>query len=50
MMPSPPSRASAIAMADSVTVSIAAERIGMLTVMLRDTRLAVSMSVGRISE
>ena len=41
MMPSPPCWASAIAMCDSVTVSMAALTIGMLRLMLRVSRVCV---------
>ena len=47
MTPMPPSFASAIASFDSVTVSIAAERIGMLTSIRRVARDCVSISVGQ---
>ena len=48
--PMPPSRAMAIAMLDSVTVSMAAETIGMLMRMLRVNWVVMSTSLGRISE
>src|SRR5664280_945449 len=46
MMPRPPSRASAIASLASVTVSIAAETIGMLIVIVRVNRVTVETSLG----
>src|SRR6266540_15085 len=49
MTPSPPSRASAIAMRDSVTVSIAAARMGISRVMLFVSRACVETWVGRTS-
>ena len=41
MMPMPPSRAMAIAMRPSVTVSIAAETIGIFRLILRESRAFV---------
>ena len=49
MMPRPPSRAIAIAMRDSVTVSMALETSGVATVMRRVTRDDVSASLGMTS-
>ena len=46
-MPIPPSRAMAIAIRASVTVSIAAETIGMFSSMLRDSREFVVASFGK---
>ena len=46
MMPRPPIRAMAIAMRDSVTVSIAADTSGMLISSSRVTRVAVEASEG----
>ncbi len=48
-MPMPPWRAIAMAIRDSVTVSIAAETSGSLTEMLRDSRVEVSTSLGMTS-
>src|SRR6056297_509931 len=48
--PTPPCRAMAIAMRDSVTVSIALETNGMRTAILLVTRLDVSTSLGTISD
>ena len=48
--PMPPSLARAMAMGASVTVSIAADTIGMLRVMFREKRLLRSTSFGRTSE
>ena len=48
-MPRPPSRAIAIAMRASVTVSIALESSGVATVMRRVTREDVSASLGMTS-
>src|SRR6056297_3223144 len=48
--PTPPWRAMAIAMRDSVTVSIALETNGIRTAMLRVTLLDVSTSLGTISD
>ena len=45
-MPIPPSRASAIAMRASVTVSIAAETTGTLSAIVRVSRVAVETSFG----
>ena len=50
MMPMPPSCASAIASRASVTVSMAAERIGMLSRISRVSAVLRSTSRGRISE
>ena len=47
MMPMPPCCASAIARCDSVTVSIAALRIGMFSLILRVTYVLVSTWFGR---
>ena len=47
MTPMPPSCAMAIAMADSVTVSIAALSSGMFNVTRRDRRVVTSASRGR---
>jgi len=49
MMPIPPSCASAIASAASVTVSMAAETMGMLRPMVRVRRVEVSTSRGTTS-
>jgi hypothetical protein len=49
-MPTPPTRAMAIAIRASVTVSIALETSGTLSVMRRVRRLLVSTSVGTMSE
>ena len=46
MIPRPPSRASAIASRASVTVSIAAETIGMLSSIERVSRVRVETSFG----
>jgi hypothetical protein len=48
MMPRPPSRA--MAMSDSVTVSMAAETNGMLNLMLRENRVFTWVPTGRTSE
>ena len=48
-MPRPPSRATAIAIRASVTVSIALEMSGIATVMRRVTREDVSASLGMTS-
>ena len=48
--PSPPSRASAIAMRASVTVSIAAETIGTSSAIVRVSRVAVETSFGRTDD
>ena len=48
--PIPPSRASAIARLDSVTVSIAADNIGILIVILRVTFVRMSVSLGKTCE
>ncbi len=48
--PTPPRRAIAMAMRDSVTLSIAAESSGMLTRTLREMRDEVSTALGRTSE
>ena len=50
MTPRPPSWAMAMAMGDSVTVSIAAEMIGMLSGMVRVRRVRVSVAEGRTWE
>src|SRR5512137_1831312 len=50
MKPIPPLCAMAMAMRDSVTVSMAAETMGMLMVMLRVRRVAVSTDLGRMSD
>jgi hypothetical protein len=50
MTPSPPSRAMAMAMSASVTVSMAAERIGMLSQSRRVSRVLTETSLGRTSE
>ncbi len=49
-MPSPPSRAIVTAARHSVTVSIALERMGMLSVSSRVRRVRTSASAGRNSE
>ena len=49
-MPSPPSRASAIAIRASVTVSIAAERIGISSAIVRVSRVAVRTSFGSTAD
>ena len=46
----PPSRASAIAMRASVTVSIGDETSGMLIVIVRETLVVVETSFGKTSE
>jgi formate-dependent nitrite reductase membrane component NrfD len=46
-MPMPPSRAIAIASSDSVTVSIAAESIGMFNLILRVSRVETFTSLGK---
>src|SRR5690554_1925500 len=50
MTPIPPSRATAIAIFVSVTVSIAAEIIGVFSVMFRENFVLKSTSRGRTSE
>jgi len=50
MTPIPPNRASMIAMRDSVTVSIAADRIGMASRMFGVIWVAVLTSRGNTSE
>ena len=50
MTPMPPSRAMAMAMDASVTVSIAAETTGMFRVMLREKRVSKLTSRGNTSE
>ncbi len=50
MTPSPPCWAMAMAMPASVTVSMAAEMIGMLSEMVRVSRVRVSVADGRIFE
>ncbi len=50
MIPIPPSRAMAMAMRDSVTVSIAAERSGMARGMRRVRRVRTLVSLGCTSE
>ena len=50
MTPIPPARASAIAIRPSVTVSIAADRIGTLSTMSPAIRVAVSTAAGNIEE
>ena len=49
-MPKPPAWAMAIAKPDSVTVSIAAETIGIFKRMLRVSQVEVSTSRGKTSE
>ena len=49
-MPIPPSRASAIAIRASVTVSIAAETIGMSSAIVRVSRVAVETSFGSTAD
>ncbi len=48
--PMPPARAMAMAISDSVTVSMAADRKGICSWMLRVSRVPVSMSRGMTSE
>jgi hypothetical protein len=50
MIPIPPSRASAIAIRASVTVSIGDETIGMLIVIARERLVVVETSFGNTSE
>ena len=50
MMPSPPCCAMAMAMRDSVTVSMAALMRGMLSSILRVSRVVVSASAGTTSD
>ena len=50
MTPMPPSRASAMASGASVTVSIAAETMGILSLILREKRVSRETSRGNTSE
>ena len=50
MTPSPPSRAMAMAISASVTVSMAAERMGMLRKRRLVSRVLTETSLGRTSE
>ena len=50
MIPSPPSRASAIARRDSVTVSMAEETIGISSAIVGVSRVAVATSFGRTAD